>query len=151
MNFDANSLGARHGGRVIPDCWQSGFTQRPGHGYSSLARSLSRRLPDLVYLIAGDGPYRGEVEGWRWIWCSTNPGGFLPAAWRTSLPAFFYALCGVAVMARRERLEERMMSRALGLCCSRRMPVASPSSAAARWAPTLSEDGVSGLLVDPRI
>lgn len=140
-------LGARHRDRVILTV--GNLVSRKGHDMVIRALSeLSRRVPDLVYLIAGGGPYRGELEKLatdlgvsdRVIFAGRVPDVDLPD---------LYALCDVFVMVSRERLEENDVE-GFGMVLLEANACGKPVVAGrSGGVPDALEDGVTGLLVDP--
>lgn len=140
-------LGARHRDRVILTV--GNLVSRKGQDMVIRALpALCRRVPDLVYLIAGEGPYRGELEKIASDVGVRDRVVFAGRVLDQDLPDL-YSLCEVFVMASRERIEENDVE-GFGLvlleanACGK--PVVGGRSGGV---PDALADGVSGLLVDP--
>ena len=140
-------LGARHRERVILTV--GNLVSRKGQDMVIRALpDLCRRVPDLVYLIVGDGPYRGELEKLavdlgvrdRVVFVGRVPDQELPE---------LYSLCEVFVMVSRARLEENDVE-GFGIvlleanACGK--PVVGGRSGGV---PDALVEGITGLLVDP--
>ena len=147
MDLRQKLLGSRWRDRVILTV--GGLVARKGH--DMVIRSLPRlrqTVPEVTYLIVGDGPYRGQLEALaralgvkdRVIFAGSKPNEELPD---------IYALCDVFVMASREQLEECDVE-GFGLvfleanACGK--PVIGGRSGGI---PEAIVDGVTGFLVNP--
>jgi phosphatidylinositol alpha-1,6-mannosyltransferase len=140
-------LGARHRHRVI--LTTGNLVARKGHDV--VIRALARLqvdVPDVVYLIVGDGPHRGELERLAGLLGVRDRVVFAGRVPDAELPAF-YILGDVFVMVSRERREESDVE-GFGLvyleagACGKAV-VGGRSGGI----PEAIADGVTGLLVDP--
>ncbi|MCU1266102.1 MAG: glycosyl transferase group 1 [Acidobacteria bacterium] len=109
---------------------------------------LKKRVPDFVYLIVGDGPYRGVLEGLakdsgvndQVIFTGKMPDEDVPA---------IHALSDVFVMPSREDLEEDSVE-GFGMVFLEANACNKPViGGCAGGVPEAVEAGVTGLLVDP--
>jgi len=140
-------LGARHRDRVILTV--GNLVSRKGHDMVIRALpALCRRVPDLVYMIVGDGPYRGELEKLAMDLGVRDRVVFVGRVPDEDLPDL-YALCEVFVMVSRERLEEYDVE-GLGLVLLEASACGKPVvGGRSGGVPDALADGVTGLLVDP--
>lgn len=120
-------------------------------GCDMVIRALPKvvgQFPNTVYLIAGDGPYRLQLEQ---LALETGTGRHIVFADRVAddeLP-YLYALCDVFVMPSRERLESSDVE-GFGLVFLEANACGKPVIGG--WSggiPDAVMDGVTGLLVDP--
>ena len=109
---------------------------------------LMERVPDFIYLIVGDGPYRGVLEGVakelgvsdRVIFTGKVPDEDIPD---------IHALSDVFVMPSREHLEEDSVE-GFGMVFLEANACNKPViGGRAGGVPEAIEEGVTGLLVDP--
>jgi len=140
-------LGAGHRDRVILTI--GNLVSRKGQDMVIRALpAICRRVPDLIYMIAGGGPYRGELEKLAMDLGVRDRVVFVGRVPDEDLPDL-YALCEVFVMVSRERIEENDVE-GFGLvlleanACGK--PVVGGRSGGV---PDALADGVTGLLVDP--
>jgi phosphatidylinositol alpha-1,6-mannosyltransferase len=120
-------------------------------GHDMVIRSLPilmERVPDFIYLIVGDGPYRGVLEGLaqdlgvsdRVIFTGKVPDEDIPD---------IHALSDVFVMPSREHLEEDSVE-GFGMVYLEANACNKPViGGRAGGVPEAVEEGVTGLLVDP--
>jgi phosphatidylinositol alpha-1,6-mannosyltransferase len=141
-------LGSRAGNRVLLSL--GNLVGRKGHDMVIRALSQVRQtVPDVTYLIVGDGPYRGELERLAEALAVSDHVVFAGRANDAELPSI-YALADVFVMPSRERREENDVE-GFGLvyleagACGK--PVIGGRSGGV---PEAIQDGVTGLLVDPQ-
>ena len=140
-------LGARHNHRVILTV--GNLVSRKGHDMVIRALpDLFRRVPDLVYLIAGDGPYRGELEALARDLGVFDRLAFVGRVPEADLPDL-YALCDVFVMVSRARVEENDVE-GFGMVLLEANACGKPvvGGRSGGMSDALVE-GVTGLLVDP--
>jgi phosphatidylinositol alpha-1,6-mannosyltransferase len=140
-------LGARHSDRVILTV--GNLVSRKGQDMVIRALpALCRRVPDLVYMIVGDGPCRGELERLAMDLGVRDRVTFVGRVPDEDLPDL-YALCDVFVMASRERLEENDVE-GFGMVLLEASACGKPVvGGRSGGVPDALADGVSGLLVDP--
>jgi phosphatidylinositol alpha-1,6-mannosyltransferase len=109
---------------------------------------LCRRVPDLVYMIAGDGPYRGELEKLATDLGVRDRVVFIGRVQDEDLPAL-YSLCEVFVMASRARIEESDVE-GFGIVLLEASACGKPVvGGRSGGVPDAVVDGFTGLLVDP--
>ena len=110
--------------------------------------ALLRHVPEVVYLIAGSGPYQGELEKLasdlgvrdRVVFAGHLPDEDLPD---------LYALCDVFVMVSRERIEENDVE-GFGMALLEANACGKPViGGRSGGVPDALADNVTGLLVDP--
>ena len=140
-------LGNRYGDRVIVTV--SNLAERKGHDMviRAIAR-LRQSIPEVTYLIVGDGPYRGQLETLAAAVGVQDRVIFAGRVADEDLPDV-YALSEVFVMPSRERLEENDVE-GFGLVFLEANACAKP--VVGGWSGGVPEaivDGVTGLLVDP--
>ena len=147
MDLRQRLLGHRHRDRVILTV--GGLVERKGH--DMVIRALPRlrkSLPQVSYLIVGDGPCRGELEA---LACKMEVrdhvvfAGLVPA---TELPDV-YALSDVFIMPSREQLEAFAVE-GFGMVFHEASACAKPVVGGLSGG--ISEaivEGVTGLLVNP--
>ena len=140
-------LGARHRDRVILTL--GNLVSRKGQDMVIRALpALCRRVPDLVYMIAGDGPYRGELEKLALELGVRDRVVFVGRVPDEDLPDL-YALCEVFVMVSRERIEENDVE-GFGIVLLEANACGKPViGGRSGGVPDALADGVTGLLVDP--
>jgi phosphatidyl-myo-inositol dimannoside synthase len=140
-------LAEKAGNRVILSV--GNLVARKGHDMviSALPRLL-QRMPDVVYLIVGDGPYRSDLEGLaarlgvqdRVIFAGRVPDDRLPE---------IYALGDVFIMPSREHLDACDVE-GFGIVFLEASACAKPTIAGrSGGVGDAVVDGVTGLLVDP--
>lgn len=141
-------LGSRAGNRVLLSL--GNLVGRKGHDMVIRALSQVRQtVPDVTYLIVGDGPYRAELERLAEALEVRDHVVFAGRADDAELPSI-YALADVFVMPSRERREENDVE-GFGLvyleagACGK--PVIGGRSGGV---PEAILEGVTGLLVDPQ-
>jgi colanic acid/amylovoran biosynthesis glycosyltransferase len=140
-------LGSRHQSSVILTV--GNLVSRKGQDMviRAMPRLLSR-VPDAVYMIAGSGPYRDELEKLAADLGVLEHIVFVGRIPDQDLPDL-YALCDVFVMVSRARLEENDVE-GFGMvlleanACGK--PVVGGRSGGV---PDALADGITGLLVDP--
>ncbi len=140
-------LGSRHSDRVILTV--GNLVARKGH--DMVIRALPRlrlAIPDVTYLIVGDGPYRTQLESLATVMEVRDRvifAGQIPAE---DLPAF-YALSDVFVMPSRQDLETSDVE-GFGLVFLEANACAKPVVGGySGGVPEAIIDGVTGLLVKP--
>jgi len=140
-------LGTHYGDRVILTV--GNLVSRKGQDMVIRALpDLCRRVPDVVYLIAGGGPYRGELEKLAMDLGVLDRIVFAGRVSDEDLPDL-YALCEVFVMVSRARIEENDVE-GFGIVLLEASACGKPviGGQSGGVADALA-DGVSGLLVDP--
>lgn len=140
-------LGDRHKDRVI--LTTGNLVARKGH--DMVIRALARvhtDVPDVTYLIVGDGPYRGELESLASGLGVRDRVVFAGRAADAQLPDL-YTLGDVFIMASRERREESDVE-GFGLVYLEASACGKPIvGGRAGGVPEAVVDGITGLLVDP--
>jgi phosphatidyl-myo-inositol dimannoside synthase len=140
-------LGERIGDKVILTV--GNLVARKGHDVTIRALpNLLRQVPDVSYLIVGDGAYRNQLETLavelgvrdRVIFAGKLPDEDLPD---------LYALSDVFIMPSRAQLEQKDVE-GLGIVFLEASGCAKPViGGKSGGVPEAIQDGVSGLLVDP--
>jgi phosphatidylinositol alpha-1,6-mannosyltransferase len=140
-------LGDRPHDRVIVTT--GNLVARKGHDMVIRALPRVREIvPDLTYLIVGDGPHRGELETLSTAVGVRDRVVFAGRAADADL-ARVYALADVFVMASRERREDRDVE-GFGLVYLEASACGKPIiGGRSGGVPEAVVDGVTGLLVDP--
>jgi len=140
-------LGGRYKDQVILTV--GNLVARKGH--DTTIRALPRllqRVPDVTYLIVGDGPYRNQLET-----LATEMGVRKRVIFAGRLAdedlAELYALCDVFVMPSRAQLDEKDVE-GFGIVFLEASACAKPViGGRSGGVPEAIVDGVTGLLVDP--
>jgi phosphatidylinositol alpha-1,6-mannosyltransferase len=140
-------LGAQHRDRVILTV--GNLVSRKGQDMVIRALpALCRRVPDLVYMIVGDGPYRGELEKLALDLGVRDRVVFAGQVSDEDLPDV-YALCEVFILASREHLEGNDVE-GFGMVLLEASACGKPVvGGRSGGVPDALVDGVTGLLVDP--
>lgn len=146
-NLQTKLLGGRAGGRVLLTI--GNLVARKGHDMVIKALPEVRRtVPDVTYLIVGDGPYRGELERLAVELGVRDHVVFAGRADDAEL-ASIYALADVFIMASRERREENDVE-GFGLVYLEAAACGKPViGGRSGGVPEAIQEGVTGLLVDP--
>jgi phosphatidyl-myo-inositol dimannoside synthase len=140
-------LGDRYKDQVILTV--GNLVARKGHDTTiSALPSLLRRVPDVTYLIVGDGPYRNQLETLATKLGVRNRVIFAGRLADDDL-ADLYALCDVFVMPSRAQLDEKDVE-GFGIVFLEASACAKPViGGRSGGVPEAIIDGVTGLLVDP--
>jgi phosphatidylinositol alpha-1,6-mannosyltransferase len=110
--------------------------------------ALLRQVPDVVYLIAGSGPYQGELEKLASDLGVQDRVVFAGRVADEDLPDL-YALCDVFVMVSRARIEENDVE-GFGIVLLEANACGKPAiGGRSGGIPDALADQVTGLLVDP--
>ena len=110
--------------------------------------ALLRQVPEVVYLIAGSGPYQGELEKLASDLGVRDRVVFAGRVADEDLPDL-YALCDVFVMVSRERIEENDVE-GFGIVLLEANACGKPViGGRSGGVPDALADNVTGLLVDP--
>jgi len=140
-------LGERYRDQVILTV--GNLVARKGH--DTTIRSLPRlvqRVPDVTYLVVGDGPYRSQLETLATELGVRNRVIFAGRLADEDL-AQLYALCDVFVMPSRAQLDEKDVE-GFGIVFLEANACAKPViGGRSGGVPEAIVDGVTGLLVDP--
>lgn len=146
-NLQTKLLGGRAGGRVILTI--GNLVARKGHDMVIRALpDVRRAVPDVTYLIVGDGPYRAELERLAEALGVRDHVVFAGRADDAEL-ASIYALADVFVMASRERREENDVE-GFGLVYLEAAGCGKPAiGGRSGGVPEAIQEGITGLLVDP--
>lgn len=140
-------LGDRDGDQVILTV--GNLVARKGHDTTIRALSyLLRSVPNVTYLIVGDGPYRTELET-----LASELGVRERVVFAGRLPdedlAELYALCDVFVMPSRAQLDEKDVE-GFGIVYLEASACGKPViGGRSGGVPEAIVDGVTGMLVDP--
>ena len=141
-------LGNRSGERVIVTV--GNLVERKGH--DMVIRAISRlrqSIPEVTYLIVGDGPYRGQLETLAAAVGVQDRVVFAGRVADEDLPDV-YALSDVFAMPSRERLEENDVE-GFGLVFLEANACAKPViGSRSGGIPDAIVEGITGLLVDPQ-
>lgn len=147
MELRRSLLGARSADRIILTV--GGLVARKGH--DTVIRALPglwRRIPDVTYLIVGDGPYRPQLETLAAATGARDRVIFAGQVRAADLPDI-YALSDLFVMPSREQLDACHME-GFGLVFLEANACGKPVIAGrSGGVPDAVVDGVTGLLVDP--
>ncbi len=140
-------LGARAGTRVV--LTTGNLVPRKGHDMVIRAVAQVRKtVPDVTYLIVGDGPHRADLERLAQALGVRDQVVFAGRASDAELPSL-YALADVFVMASRERLENNDVE-GFGLVYLEAGACGKPViGGRCGGVPEAIVEGVTGLLVDP--
>jgi phosphatidylinositol alpha-1,6-mannosyltransferase len=146
-SFREQVLGSRSGRRVILTI--ANLVPRKGHDMVIRALpAVLRAAPDVVYLIVGDGPHRGELKRLAsacGVADSVIFAGRLPNGSLVEL----YAICDVFVMPSRMALEACDVE-GFGMVFLEAAACAKPVIAGSSGGiPDAVEDHITGVLVDP--
>jgi phosphatidylinositol alpha-1,6-mannosyltransferase len=145
--FRQQLLGERHKDQVILTV--GNLVARKGHDLIIRALpKLLRSVPNVTYLIVGDGPYRNHLENLATELGVRNRVIFAGRVEDKDL-AELYAVCDLFVMPSREQLDEKDVE-GFGIVFLEAAACAKPViGGRSGGVPEAIVDGVTGLLVDP--